>query len=94
MAPGEGGGVERGGKPRYGQWWCGHKYMAFGSWYVIFLVMVELKLLCFFESRGCQPGVHHAGYGQQVACRDVEALNVALVGGDDGSEEFKIMNNR
>ena len=54
--------------------------------------MVELKLLEFFEFTGCQPGVHRAGYVQQAACRDAEALNGALVGGDDGSVEFKIMN--
>ena len=53
------------------------------------VLMVELKLLEFFEFRGCQPSVHLAGYGQQVVCRDVEALNRALlVRGDDGSEEI------
>ena len=52
--------------------------------------MVELKLLEFSEFRGCQPSVHLVGYGQQVACRDVEALNGALlVKTDDGSEEIK-----
>ena len=55
--------------------------------------MVELKLLEFFEFRGCQPSIHRAGYGQQVARQDAEALNGALVGGDDGSEEFKIIND-
>ena len=56
--------------------------------------MVELKLLEFIELAGCQPGGHRARYVQQVACREVNALNGALVGGDDGSEEFKIMNDR
>ena len=52
--------------------------------------MVELKLLEFSEFRGCQPSVHFAGYGQQVACRNAEALNGALlVRRDDGSEEVK-----
>ena len=56
----------------------------------MFVVMVELKLLEFSEFRGCQPSVHHAGYGKQVACRDAEALNGALlVRGDDGSEQIK-----
>ena len=50
MAPSEGGGVERGGKPRD---------------------------------------------GQQVACRDAEALNGALlVRGDDASEEIKFRKDR
>ena len=90
MAPGESGGVERGGKPRDGQRWCGQKILVFGSWYETFVVMVELKLLEFFEFKGCQPSVHHVGYGQQVACWDAEALNGALqVRGDDGSEEIK-----
>ena len=53
--------------------------------------MVELKLLEFIELSGCQPGSHHAGYVEQVAHRDAEALNGALVGGDDGSGEFKII---
>ena len=57
--------------------------------------MVQLKLLEFSEFRGCQPSVHHAGYGQQVACRDVEALNGALlVRGDDGSKEIKFRKDR
>nr|XP_045087179.1 zinc finger MYM-type protein 1-like [Aegilops tauschii subsp. strangulata] len=47
--------------------------------------MVELKLLEFIELTGCQPGGHHAGYVQQVACRDADALNGAPVGGNDGS---------
>ena len=52
--------------------------------------MVELKLLEFSKFRGCQPSVHRAGYGQQVACRDAEALNGALlVRGDDGSKDIK-----
>ena len=52
--------------------------------------MVELKLLEFSEFRGCQPSVHLVGYGQQVACRDAEALNGALlVRRDDGSEVIK-----
>ena len=89
MAPGEGGGVERGGNPRDGQRWCGHEFLVC-SWYETFMVMVELKLLEFSEFRGCQPGVHLAGYGLQVACRDVEALNGALlVRRDDGSDEIK-----
>ena len=59
------------------------------------MVMVELKLLEFSGFRGCQPSVHHAGYGHQVACRDVEALNRALlVRGDDGSEEIKFRKDR
>ena len=45
------------------------------------------------ELRGCQPGVHHAGY-VQVARRDAEVVNGAPLGGDDGSGEFKIMNER
>ena len=94
MAPGEGGGVERGGKPRDGQRWCGHEFLVC-SWYETFVVMVELKLLEFSEFRGCQPSVHRAGYGQQVACRDAEALNGALlVRGDDGSEEIKFRKDR
>jgi len=63
MAPGEGGGVERGGKPRDGQRCRGHKFLVFGSWYETFVVMVELKLLEFFKFRGCQPSIHRAGYG-------------------------------
>ena len=52
--------------------------------------MVELKLLEFSEFRGCQPSVHLAGYGQQVACLDSEAWTGALlVRRDDGSEEIK-----
>jgi hypothetical protein len=59
------------------------------------MVMVELKLLEFFEFRGCQPSVHLAGYGQQVACRDAEALNGALlVRRDDGFEEIKFKKDR
>ena len=62
---------------------------------VRFVVMVELKLLEFFEFRGCQPSVHLAGYGQQVACRDAEALNGALlVRRDDGSKEIKFRKDR
>ena len=57
--------------------------------------MVELKLLEFPEFRGCQPSVHLAGYGQQVACRDAEALNRALlVRGDNVSEEIKFRKDR
>ena len=59
------------------------------------MVMVELKLLEFSEFRGCQPSVHRAGYGQQVACQDAEALNGALlVRGDDGSKEIKFRKDR
>ena len=36
--------------------------------------MVELKLLEFIELTGYQPGGHRAGYVQQVACRDADAL--------------------
>ena len=58
------------------------------------MVMVELKLLEFSQFRGCQPSVH-LGYGQQVACRDAEALNGALlVRRDDGSEEIKFRKDR
>ena len=65
------------------------------SWYETFVVMVQLKLLEFSEFRGYQASVHLAGYGQQVACRNVEALKVAvLVRTDDGSEELEIMNDR
>ena len=86
MAPGEGGGVERGGKPRDGQRWCGHEFLVC-SWYETFVVVVQLKLLEFSEFRGCQPSIHHAGYG--------EALNGALlVSGGDGSEEIKFRNDR
>ena len=46
MAPGEGGGVERGGNPRDGQRWCGHEFLVC-SWYETFMVMVELKMLEF-----------------------------------------------
>ena len=56
--------------------------------------MVEVKLLEFIELMGCQPSGHHAGYVQQVACRDADALNGALVGGDDGSGEFRILIDR
>ena len=56
--------------------------------------MVELKLLEFIELTGCQPGGHHAGYVQQVASRDADALNGAPVGGDDGSREFRIIIDR
>ena len=94
MAPGEGGGVERGGKPRDGQWWCGYKFLVC-SWYETSMVMVELKLLEFSEFRGCQPSVHLAGYGHHVACRDAEELNRALlVRRDDGSEEIKFRKDR
>ena len=94
MAPGEGGSVERGGKPRDGQRWCGHEFLVC-SWYETFVVMVELKLLESSEFRGYQPSVHRAGYGQQVACRDAEALNGALlVRRDDGSEEIKFRKDR
>ena len=57
--------------------------------------MVELKLLEFSEFRGCQPSIHLAGYGQQVVCRDAEALNGALlVRRDDGSKEIKFRKDR
>ena len=56
--------------------------------------MVQLKLLEFIELTGCQPGGHRAGYVHQVACRDADALNEALVGGDDGSGEFRIIIDR
>ena len=56
--------------------------------------MVELKLLEFLELTGCQPGGHHAGYVQQVPCRDADVFNGALVGGDDGSGEFRIIIDR
>ena len=56
--------------------------------------MVELNLLEFIGLTGCQPGGQRVGYVQQVACRDADALNGALVGGDDGSEEFKIIIDR
>ena len=59
------------------------------------MATVELKLLQFSEFRGCQPSVHLAGYGQQVACRDAEALNGALlVRGDDDSEEIEFGGDR
>ena len=59
------------------------------------MVVVELKLLEFSEFRGCQPSVHLAGYGQQIACRDAEALNgVLLVRRDDGSDEIKFRKDR
>ena len=59
------------------------------------MVMVELKLLEFSEFRGCQPSIHLAGYGQQVACRDAEALNGALlVRRDDGSDEIEFKKDR
>ena len=59
------------------------------------MVMVELKLLEFSEFRGCQPSVHLAGYGQQVACRDAEALNGALlVTRDNGSDEIKFRKDK
>ena len=65
------------------------------SWYETFVVMVELKQLEFSEFRGCQPSVHLDGYGQQVACRDAEALNrVLLVRRDDGSDEIKFRKDR
>ena len=89
MAPGKGGGVERGGKPQDGHRWCGHRYI--GLWYLTYIVMVELKLLEFIELTGCQPCGHRAGYVQQVACRDADALDGALVGGDDGFGEFRII---
>ena len=56
--------------------------------------MVERKLLEFFEFSGCQPGGHHAGYVQQVACQDADALSGALVGGDEGSGELRIIIDR
>ena len=57
--------------------------------------MVELKLLEFSEFRGCHPSVHLAGYGQQVACRDADALNGALlVRRDDGSKKIKFRKER
>ena len=57
--------------------------------------MVQLKLLEFSEFRGSQPSVHRAGYGQQVACQDAEALNGALlVRRDDGSKEIKFRKDR
>ena len=57
--------------------------------------MVELKLLEFSEFRGCQPSVHRAGYGQQVACRAAEALYGALmVRGVEGSKEIKFRKDR
>ena len=94
MAPGEGGGVERGGKPRDGQWWCGHEFLVC-SWYETFVVMVELKLLEFSKFRGCQPSIHRAGYGQQVVCWVAEALNGALlVRGYVGFEEIKFRNHK
>ena len=64
-------------------------------WYETFVVMVELKLLEFSEFRGCQPSLHLAEYGQQVACRDAEALNGALlVRRDGGSDEIKFRKDR
>ena len=42
--------------------------------------MVELKLLEFIKLTGCQQGGHRAGYVQQVARRDADAFNGALVG--------------
>ena len=70
--------------------------MVFGMWYVISWGIVELKQLYFCEFRGFQPGVHRVGPGMlaQVACQDAEALNGALVGGDDGSGDFKIIEER
>ena len=56
--------------------------------------MVELKLLEFIELTECQSCSHHAGSIQQVACRDADALNGALVGGDDVSGEFRIIIDR
>ena len=56
--------------------------------------MVELKLLEFIKLTGCQPGSHFAGYVEQVACRDADVLSGALVGGDDGSGDFKIIEER
>ena len=57
--------------------------------------MVDLKLLEFSKFRGCQPSIHLAGYGQQVACRDAEALNGALlVRRDNGSDEIKFRKDR
>ena len=57
--------------------------------------MVQLKLLEFSEFRGCQPSIHLAGYGQQVVCRDAEALNGALlVRRDNGSKEIKFRKDR
>ena len=65
------------------------------SWYETFVVMVELKLVEFSEFIGCQPSVHLAGYGQQVACRDAKALNGALlVRRDDVSDEIKFRKDR
>ena len=64
--------------------------MAFEMWYVIYVEIVQLKQPEFFEFRGFQPGIHRVGHAQ-VACRDADALNGALVGGDDGSGEFKII---
>ena len=61
----------------------------------MFVVIVELKLLEFFEFRGCQSSVHRVGYGHQAACRDTETLNGALlVRGDDGSEDIKFTKDR
>ena len=86
--------MERGGKPQDGQRWCGHKFLVCSS-YETFVVMVELKLLEFSKFRGCQPSVHHAGYGQQVACPDAEPLNGALpVRGYDDFEEIKFRKDR
>ena len=86
--------MERGAKPRDGQRWCGHEFLVC-SWYETSVVMVELKLLEFSELRGCQPSVHCVRYGQQVACRDAEALKGALlVRGDDGSEEIKFRKDK
>ena len=57
--------------------------------------MVQLKLLEFSEFKGCQPSVHLAGYGHQVACRDADALNAALlVRRGDGSNEIKFRKDR
>ena len=85
--------MERGGKLRDGHRWRRVRYMAFSLWYVSFVGLIEIKHLEFAEFRGCQLGVHHAGY-MQVARRDAEAVNRAPVGGDDGSREFKIINER
>ena len=85
--------MERGGKPRDVHRWRHHRFMAFDSWYDIFVRIIELKHVEFVEFRGCQPGVHHVGY-VQVACRDAEVVNGAPVGGDDGSGEFKTMDQR
>jgi hypothetical protein len=56
--------------------------------------VVELKHLETVQSRGSEPGVDGRGSTLEVACRDAEAVNCALMAGEDGVRQAQIINDR